>query len=293
MVSSIGPLADIIQMAVRRIVLKIRAGAQLQRQLLQIFHACPNLIFIFFIIETFPLRHPVGTEGRPVRAASGVGRFLHFFLIKEVAERIHGKQRKVSVLHIVKDILQAVIPGQIVVISVMARHGNSGLFAGTAPMSHIVAGAYALQRSEMVHIHLRAVATHGFRQRENILSACAHKHQPQPDGGDKLRILPCIAAHIVSPAMSGLIIGMHEIAEIKQAVPIPDIHFLLIELHSQIQLIFQPVLHFAVSLHKTPGSKGMHLMVVFRRAHIDSRFLDPLSKGLQIRVGSDHTVKCL
>ena len=63
-----GALIDIAQVGCGRIVLEIRSGDQLQRQLFQVFDAGLNLCQILPVVEALPLCHPVGDESTPVRS---------------------------------------------------------------------------------------------------------------------------------------------------------------------------------------------------------------------------------
>lgn len=81
----------------------------------------------------------------------------------------------------------------------------------------------------MVGVHFGCVAAHGFGKAENVLAPGVQKVEPQPVGRHKFCVLPRIAANIILPAMAHRVVGVHYIAVVKQAVPMPCFHLTLIE----------------------------------------------------------------
>ena len=162
-------LPRILQMPVFFMIQIFRAGSQPEWHPGNVVYACKDFVQIAFIKGALIPAHPVAHKGRPVRAAAHTSdRIVIYFLrypLGEMTQILHGLIRIPAVFH---HIPKPVVPGQIVIKTLMAGHPDPRLLTGASPMTYIMSGTDPPQRPEVIHIHLGAMACHSLREDKSL-----------------------------------------------------------------------------------------------------------------------------
>src|SRR5215469_13373912 len=119
-------------------------------------------------------------------------------------------------------------------------------------MPHIVARAEPCESTEMIGIDFAGVPCHRLRHSKGLCAPGSQEVIPEPDIGPQFGVVPREAADIVSPRVPGTIVGMHHVAVIPEAIPVPLFNFLVIEGKGRVKMIFDRGARTSRTVGKTP-----------------------------------------
>ena len=152
-------------------------------------------------------------------------------------------------------------------------HTYSRLFTSVAPMYNVMTAAKTLVFAHVVSVNIRAVAAHCLGKREYVLPAGSYKRVPQPQCRNKLGALPCVAAEIVTPAVTLCVIGVHNVAVIPQAVPAALLNFIFVEVERLIHFVLKPLFKRRRAVWQAPVTEYFYIVIIFRCTEHNRRFL--------------------
>ena len=193
----------------------------------------------------------------------------------------HMRQGQMRIRHLLHTRANAEIARQIIHRPVMSGHGDTRLLARTAPVTDIVPGSESLHGPKVIAVHFGCVSRHRLSQGENVFSPGSHELQPQPVGRNQFCLLPGKPADIIFPCMAVRVIGMPEIAIVKEAIPSALVALLEIIVNRAVEIILQRPAALRRPVGQTPFTKRPSRLVFFRGGCIDRGLLHAFFKAAQ------------
>ena len=148
-------------------------------------------------------------------------------------------QKRIGICLFTHQIACTLISGKIIIETIECRLTDTRLFRSTAPMSYIMATAQWRERTNMICIHLTAMACHSLSHTPDITASRPKEIIPQPHRGGEFCIVPGIAAYIIAPVLTLIIISMHDVAIVPESIPPILLYIALIG----IDIFHKPTLH--------------------------------------------------
>nr|GEU28571.1 hypothetical protein [Tanacetum cinerariifolium] len=205
-------------------------------------HGAQQLVADIGIAGALPCREPRAGNRAPVgaeRHAGMVGRIDRGRRLADLAARDHGLQ-PVDGVHLRRhQVADALVGGQVVHEAAVDHGGDAQLLGAVAPVLHVVARSQRRKGADVVHIDFARMARHRLGHAEHVGAARVQEVVPQPDVGAQFRVIPREAAHVVAPHVALVVVGVHHVAEIPEAVPPPVLDLVAIKIEAPRQLPFQ------------------------------------------------------
>ena len=193
-------------------------------------HAGQDLITVCRGAKTLPFGHPVAGICQPVGSDTQAGRGLAGIEAARLCQT-HGVeviQQGVGIPLLTHQVTGALVGCEVVEETVEGGLTDAGFLGATPPVGDIMTAAQRCPGTDMVGVHLTAMACHGCCHAEDITAAGAQEVIPQPHGGGKLGIVPGKAAHVVAPIPTLIIIRVHQVSVVPEAIPLISFDILLV-----------------------------------------------------------------
>ena len=218
-----------------------------------------------------PARHPVAGVSEPVRADAQACRCGARGLAARgrEAHRVDLVEQLLGIFGLVHQVSGALVGGEVVEETVPCRLSDTRLLGAAAPVGDVVAAAQSGVRPDVVDVHLRGVAAHCDGHVPDVFTAAAQEHVPEPHVGGELGVVPGEASDVVVPHAADIVHGVHEVAEVPEAVPLELFHILLVYADD----LVKPVLHgcplVVAPVRERPDAEGAAVVQVLRcRQHL-------------------------
>ena len=202
------------------------------------------------------------------------GYFFRTHLRRCQAHGIEVEVGEIGIGLLMHHVADALVGGEVIIESPQRRLADAGFLCTAAPVPDVMPRAQMRETSEVIGVHLAGVAGHRLRHAEDIGATGAEEAVPQPHVGHQLGIVPGHAADIVAPDVAGGFVGMHDVAEVPEAVPVALLHLLLIEREGGVELVLHAASWPAIERSGRPQMpKRLRGMQMLRRADQQRRRL--------------------
>ncbi|PAV70190.1 hypothetical protein WR25_07701 [Diploscapter pachys] len=188
------------------------------------------------IARPFPFGHPGGDQRPPDRAErhEHLPRRQRFFgddrprphrgaivgqMRADLAHDVDGGEHPVAVDQRVHQVAAAFVGGEVIEDPAIGGVGNTRLLRTVAPMLHAVTRAEALEAAGVIDVDLTRMARHRLCHAEHVGAAGAQIGVPEPQVARQLAIVPGETADVVAPDVPVIVIAVHDVAIIPEAVP--------------------------------------------------------------------------
>ena len=222
------------------------------------------------VARPFPFRQPGRRERPPdgteaeIHDAFGEGLALgtgHLAADLDMGQRlVRGDQSA----HQVAD---PFVAGQIIEDATIGGVADARLFGAVAPMLNAMSRAKARKAAKMIDIDFACMAGHRFGEAECTRPAAAQHIIPKPQVGRQFAIGPGIAADIIAPDVPILVIRVHDVAMVPEAIPAAPVDLFGIEIDQIDQLILDPRLQRAGAVGQAPNAQHIGRVNAFGRHH--------------------------
>ena len=91
----------------------------------------------------------------------------------------------------------------------------------------------------MIGVHLTAMTGHGLGHSPDIAAPRPEEVIPEPHRRGQFRIIPRKTAHIITPRLPFVVVGMHDVAIVPEAIPLVILDIALIVRY----ILRQPLLY--------------------------------------------------
>ena len=163
------------------------------------------------------------------------------------------------------DVAGALVGGEVVEGTPVGGLADAGFLGAVAPLDDVVAGAEAGHGAEVIAVGLAGVAGVRLGETEEVGAAAAQVARPHPERRAEFGVVPGVAAPVVVPDVAGRGIGVHEIAELPEAVPGAVVDLTLVVGEHGVEAVFDGPPEGGGAVGESPGAEDAGGVDVLRR----------------------------